>query len=127
MEIYIESNTNLLVRLSREAHTIDISIERYVIIAKGLSNVLHTIAKHHGLYYLQYIAYLTSLKLGHVLGPINENIMERLPKRGSSGTKLIYTHLHTHIHTHTYIHTYIYVYMYIWIYVCMYVCIYTYI
>ena len=90
MDIYIKTHVNLLLRLSREAHEKNISITRYVSIAKGISDILNTIVKYHGIFYLRHIVYFTSLKLGHALGPINRDIMSKLIKPGCIVTKIIY-------------------------------------
>ena len=82
MDIYVKTHVNLLLRLSREAHEASISIKRYESIAKGISDILNTIVKYHGIFYLRHAVYFTSLKLGHALGPINENIMAKLIKLG---------------------------------------------
>ena len=78
MDSYVESNVSLLMRLTREAHAPNIEVRTYKLFAKAISDVLSTVEKHHGLYYLQYIAYVTSVRLGHALGPIHENIALKL-------------------------------------------------
>ena len=45
MDIYLETNINLLVRLSKEAHAQNTDAKRYVTIAKGISEILNTIEK----------------------------------------------------------------------------------
>ena len=74
MESYVESNVSPLVRLTREAHGPNIEVRTYKLFAKAISDVLSTIEKYHGLYYLQYIAYVTSVRLGYAVGPIHDNI-----------------------------------------------------
>ena len=81
MDKYIESNVNLLIRLSREAHEPNTSFKRYSSLANAISNVLNSIEKLHGSYYLHYTAYISALRLGHSLGPINETMMNKLTKR----------------------------------------------
>ena len=78
MNDYIESNVNLLIRLTREAHEPFTELRRYKLYAKTISDVLYTIEKYHGLYYMHYIAYTTSLRLGHALGPMHKNIAYKL-------------------------------------------------
>ena len=90
MEIYLESNINLLVRLSKEAHAPNTDAKRYVVIAKGISEILNTIEKHHSIQCLHYVAYATSLRLGHSLGPVNSRIMDKLIKQGCIVTRIIY-------------------------------------
>ena len=90
MDIYTKTHVNLLLRLSREAHEKNISIKRYTSIAKGISDMLNTIVTYHGIFHLRHIVYFTSLKLGHALGTINENIMAKLIKHGCLVTKIIY-------------------------------------
>ena len=58
MDTYLETNINLLVRLSKEANVPIIEEKRYVVIAKGISDILNTIEKHHGIQYLHYIIYI---------------------------------------------------------------------
>ena len=79
MDTYLETNINLLVRLSKEAHDPNIDAKRYIIIAK-----------YHGVYYLHYAAYVATLRLGHGLGPLNATTMNRLIKQGCTLTKIIY-------------------------------------
>ena len=74
MDTYLETNINLLVRLSKEANDPNIDAKRYKIIAKGLCDILNTIDKYHGIYYLHYAAYAATLRLGHSLGPLNDCI-----------------------------------------------------
>ena len=45
MDIYLETNINLLVRLSKEANVPIIDAKRYGVIAKGISDILNTIEK----------------------------------------------------------------------------------
>ena len=89
MDIYLETNINLLVRLSKEAHAQNTDAKRYVIIAKGISEILNTIEKHHGIQCLHYVAYATTLRLGHALGPLNDSIMDKLIKQGCVATRII--------------------------------------
>ena len=82
---------NLLVRLSKEAHAQNTDAKRYVVIAKGISEILNTIAKHHGIECLHYVAYAAQLRLGgHSLGPLNASIMDKLIKQGCIVTRIIY-------------------------------------
>ena len=81
MDKHVETHLSLLIRLTREAHEPNTEVRRYRLLAKAISGVLSTIAKYHGLYYLHYIAYATSLRLGHALGPINENVSSELASR----------------------------------------------
>ena len=97
MDIYVKTNVTLVLRLSREAHEASISIKRYVSIAKGISDILNTIVKYHGIFYLRHIVYFTSLKLGHALGPINRDIMTKLIKHGCIVTKIIYIYIYIYI------------------------------
>ena len=90
MEIYLESNINLLVRLSKEAHDPITDAKRYVVIAKGISEILNTIAKHHGIECLHYVAYAAQLRLGHTLGPLNASVMDKLIRQGCIVTRVIY-------------------------------------
>ena len=90
MDTYLETNINLLVRLSKEANDPNIDAKRYKIIAKGLCDILNTIDKYHGIYYLHYIIYIATLRLGHGLGPLNATTMNRLIKQGCTLTKIIY-------------------------------------
>ena len=90
MNKYIELNVNLLTRLSREANDPNIDAKRYKIIAKGISEILATIEKYHGMYYLYYVAHITSLRLGHSLGPLNASVMNKLVNQGCVITKIIY-------------------------------------
>ena len=90
MGIYLETNINLLVRLSKEAHDPNIDAKRYIIIARGIADILNTIEKHHGIQYLHYIIYIATLRLGHGLGPLNATTMNRLIKQGCTLTKIIY-------------------------------------
>ena len=90
MDIYVNTHVNLLPRLSKEAHEANISITRYISIAKGISDILNTIFKYHGMFYLRHIVYFTTLKLGHALGPINHDIMIKLIKHGCIVTKIKY-------------------------------------
>ena len=90
MDTYLETNISLLVRLSKEASVPVIEENRYVVIAKGISEILNTIEKHHGIAYLHYVIYLTTLRLGHGLGPLNATTMNRLIKQGCTLTKIIY-------------------------------------
>ena len=90
MDIYIATNINLLQRLSKEAHEANISLKRYISIAKGISDILDTILKYHGAFYLRHIVYSTSFKLGHAVGPINHDIVIKLIKNGCIVTKIIY-------------------------------------
>ena len=90
MDIYIETNTNLLVRLSKEASDPNIDAKRSVIIAKGISEILNTIEKHHGVQCLHYVAYVATLRLGHSLGPLNASTVHKLIKQGCILTKIIY-------------------------------------
>ena len=90
MDIYLETNINLLVRLSKEAHDPNIDAKRYIIIAKGISDILNTIGKYHGIYYLHYAAYVATLRLGHSLGPLNASTMDKLIKQGCTFTRIIY-------------------------------------
>ena len=89
MELYIETSINLIVRLSREAHEPNTSFKRYSSLANAISNVLNSIEKLHGSYYLHYTAYISALRLGHSLGPINEIMMNKLTKKGCMITKII--------------------------------------
>ena len=90
MDIYLETNINLLVRLSKEAHAPNTEANIYVIIAKGISEILNTIEKHHGVQCLHYVAYATTIRLGHALGPLNASIMDKLIKQGCIVTTIIY-------------------------------------
>ena len=90
MNRYIETNISLLVRLSKEANDPNIDAKRYAVIAKGISEILNTIEKHHGIQYLHYIIYITTLRLGHGLGPLNATTMNKLIKQGCTLTKIIY-------------------------------------
>ena len=78
MDSYVESNVSLLTRLTREAHAPNLEVSTYKLFAKEIPDVVSRIEKYHGLYYLQYIAYVTSVRLGHALGPIHENIALKL-------------------------------------------------
>ena len=89
MEMYLESNINLLVRLSKEAHAHNTDAKRYVIIAKGISEILNTVEKHHGVECLHYVAYAAQLRLGHTLGPLNASVMDKLIKQGCIVTRVI--------------------------------------
>ena len=90
MNRYIETNIRLLVRLSKEANAPTIDAKRYVVIAKGISEILNTIEKHHGIQYLHYIIYIATLRLGHGSGPLNAITMDKLIKQGCTLTKIIY-------------------------------------
>ena len=90
MDTYLETNINLLVRLSKEANDPIIDAKRYVVIAKGISEILNTIEKHHGIQYLHYIIYIATLRLGHGLGPLNASTMDKLIKQGCTLKKIIY-------------------------------------
>ena len=90
MDTYLETNINLLVRLSKEANDPNIDAKRYIIIAKGISDILNTINKYHGIHYLHYAAYAATLRLGHALGPLNASTMDKLIKQGCTVTKIIY-------------------------------------
>ena len=90
MELYIETSINLIVRLSREAHEPNTSFKRYSSLANAISNVLNSIEKYHGSYYLHYATFMSAVKLGHSLGPINEIMMNKLTKRGCIITNIIY-------------------------------------
>ena len=90
MDTYLETNINLLVRLSKEANDPNIDAKRYKIIAKGLCDILNTIDKYHGIYYLHYAAYAATLRLGHALGPLNASTMDKLIKQGCTVTRIIY-------------------------------------
>ena len=90
MDTYLETNINLLVRLSKEANDPNIDAKRYKIIAKGLCDILNTIDKYHGIYYLHYAAYAATLRLGHSLGPLNASTMDKLIKQGCTVTRIIY-------------------------------------
>jgi hypothetical protein len=83
MDKYIESNVNLLIRLTREAKEPDIDVRRLNIYVKAISAAMNTIEKYHGLYYLQYIAYVASTRLGHAIGPFNEHVASTLTKNNS--------------------------------------------
>ena len=87
MELYIETSINLIVRLSREAHEPNTPFKRYSSLANAISNVLISIEKYHGSYYLHYTAYISALRLGHSLGPINEIMMTKLAKKGAYYSK----------------------------------------
>ena len=78
MEHYIESNVNLLMRLTREAHAPNIEVRTYKLFAKAISAVLNTIDKYHGLYYLRHIAYVTSQRLDSPLGPFYGDVALKL-------------------------------------------------
>ena len=80
MELYIETNINIIVRLSREAHEPNTSFKRYSSLANAVSHVFEFNRKYHGSYYLHYTAYISALRLGHSLGPINEIMMNKLSK-----------------------------------------------
>ena len=81
MDDSIESNVNLLIRLTREAHEPNIDVRKFRIYVKAISCVMNTIEKYHGLHYLQYIAYVASSRLGgHPIGPFNEHIASILTK-----------------------------------------------
>ena len=58
MDTYLETNISLLVRLSKEANVPVIEEKRYVVIAKGISEILNTIEKHHGIQYLFTLCYI---------------------------------------------------------------------
>ena len=90
MDTYLETNINLLVRLSKEANDPNIDAKRYIIIAKGISDILNTMNKYHGIYYLHYAAYAATLRLGHSLGPPNASTMDKLIKQGCTVTRIIY-------------------------------------
>ena len=90
MDTYLETNIILLVRLSKEANDPIIDAKIYVVIAKGISEILNTIEKHHGIQYLHYIIYIATLRLGHGLGPLNAITMNKLIKQGCTLTKIIY-------------------------------------
>ena len=49
MDKYIDSNVNLLVRLTREAHELNLDVRRFGIYVKAISGVMNTIEKYHGL------------------------------------------------------------------------------
>ena len=83
MDKYIESNVNLLIRLTREAHEPNVDVRRFRVYVKAISGVMNTIEKYHGLYYLQYIAYVASTRLGHAIGPFNEHVASILTKNNS--------------------------------------------
>ena len=89
MDTYLETNINLLVRLSKEANVPIIEEKRYVVIAKGISDILNTIEKHHGIQCLHYVSYATTIRLGHALGPLSASIMGKLIKQGCIVTKII--------------------------------------
>ena len=83
MDDYIETNVNLLIRLTREAHAPTIEVRKFRIYVKAISGVMITIEKYHGLHYLQYIAYVASSRLGNPIGPFNEHIASILTKHNN--------------------------------------------
>ena len=83
MDRYIESNVNLLIRLSREAQEPDIDVRKLNIYVKAISAAMNTIEKYHGLYCLQYITFVASSRLGRPIGPFNMHIATILTKNNS--------------------------------------------
>ena len=83
MDNYIESNVKLLMRLTREAHELNEDVRRFRIYVKAISGVMNTIEKYHGLYLLQYIAFVASSRLARPIGPFNEHVASILTKNNS--------------------------------------------
>ena len=90
MDVYIEAKIYLVVRLSREANEPNVDIKRDKIVATAISDVFKYNEKHDGNYYLHYVAYITSLRLGYSLRPLNASVMDKLIKQGCAVTKIIY-------------------------------------
>ena len=80
MDKYIESNVNLLIRLSREAQEPDIDVRKLNIYVKAISAAMNTIEKYHGLYCLQYITFVASSRIAQPIGPFNIHIATILTK-----------------------------------------------
>ena len=91
METYMQTNINLLTRLSREANEIGTNSKKYVIFAtNGIAVTLDLIGNFHCIIYLYHIVYHTLLILGGELGPLNAKSKDTLIKLGFIDTKTVY-------------------------------------
>ena len=89
MEKYIENNIHIIVQLSKEAHSHNVSFKTFANLANDISRVLHETEKKYGIYYLQYTAYMAALLLGHSVGPLTRNITNKLLTTGCIVTKIV--------------------------------------
>ena len=89
MEKYIENNIHIIVQLSKEAHSHNVSFKTFDNLANVISRVLRETEKKYGIYYLHYIAYMASLILGHSIGPLTKDITNKLLTTGCIVTKIV--------------------------------------
>ena len=82
MNDYEETHINLLVRLSREAHEPTITARRFTILANAISYILNTINHYHGIDCLRRVVYMSTLKLGYSVGPLNPKTASKLIDNG---------------------------------------------
>ena len=82
MDIYEETHSNLLVRLTREAHEPNTSIKRFEILANAISDIIQTIKQYHNFGCLKRIIYMATIKLGYSIGPLNVKTAKMLIDKG---------------------------------------------
>ena len=82
MDLYEETHSNLLVRLTREAHESNTSIKRFETLANAISDIIQTIKTHHNFGCLKRIIYMATIKLGYSIGPLNVKTAKMLIDKG---------------------------------------------
>ena len=78
MNLYEETHSNLLARLTREAHEANTSTKQFIAIANAISDIIFTSKRHHNFGCLKRIIYMATLQLGYYIGPLNAKKAEML-------------------------------------------------
>ena len=78
---------NVLMRLDREANAEGVDAITFARKARAIQNILEVVQNDHGEDALVLIVMTTTRRLGHSLGPLYANVVEKLVARGCVITK----------------------------------------
>ena len=82
MDLCEETHSNLVVRLTREAHEANTSTKRFATLANAIFDIILTSKRHHNFGCLKRIIYMATLKLGYSIGPLNVKTAKMLIDKG---------------------------------------------
>ena len=82
MDLYEETHSDLLVRLTRETHASNTSEKRFIALASAISDIIITIKILHNFGCLKRIIYMATIKLGFSIGPLSVNTAKMLIDKG---------------------------------------------
>ena len=79
---------NVLMRLGREANANRVGAVTFARKARDIQNVLEAVEHDYGEDALVFVVMTTTRRLGHSLGPLHANVVEKLVARGCAVTKM---------------------------------------